>query len=150
MPFLNDRYRLGIFMNDRPSRIYVFYCANSYDQGETMRGINAGGSELKFIALPCSGKLDIHYLTKAFETDADGVAVMMCPEGECRYLEGNLRAKKRIEAVEELLEETGLGAGRVAFIQMGESGVAGVIRDVNDFCSKITAFQLTAVNEGVR
>ena len=137
-------------MNNHPPRIYLFYCATSYDQGETMRSINACGSELKFIALPCSGKLDILYLTKAFETDADGVAVMMCKEGECRYLEGNLRAKKRIEAVEEMLEETGLGAGRVAFIQMGEGGVARVIRDVNDFCSRITAFKAAAVNEGVR
>lgn len=137
-------------MNDRTSSIYVFYCANSYDQAETMRSIHGRGSELKIIALPCSGKLDILYLTKAFETDADGVAVMMCQEGECRYLEGNLRAKKRIEAVEELLEETGLGAGRVAFIQLGEGGVAAAIREVNDFCSKIAASRLAAVSGGAR
>jgi coenzyme F420-reducing hydrogenase delta subunit len=138
------------YMSDHPPRIYVFYCATSYEQGETMRGIDARGAEVKLVALPCSGKLDILYLTKAFETDADGVAVMMCKEGECRYLEGNLRAKKRIEAVDGLLEETGLGSGRVAFIQMGEGGVARVIRDVNEFCSRIKAGKEIVMNAGAR
>lgn len=117
--------------------IYLFCCATSYDQAEIIRGINRQGIEIKIITIPCSGKLDILYLTKAFETGADGAAVMICKEGECRYLEGNLRAKKRVDAVEGLLEETGLGAGRVAFIQMDDGGVAAAIRKVEDFCRRI-------------
>jgi F420-non-reducing hydrogenase iron-sulfur subunit len=89
------------------------------------------------VSIPCSGKLDILYLTKAFDTGADGVVVMVCPEGECRYLEGNLRARKRVEAVEKLLEETGLGAGRIAIVQMGENGTKRAMREVQDFCLKI-------------
>jgi coenzyme F420-reducing hydrogenase delta subunit len=91
------------------------------------------------ILLPCSGKLDILYLIKAFETGADGVAVMMCQEGECRYLEGNLRAKKRATAVEELLKETGLGEGRVAVIQMDDRGIEPTMRKLEQFCLKIAA-----------
>jgi len=117
--------------------IYLFCCATSYDQAEIIRGINRQGIEIKIITIPCSGKLDILYLTKAFETGADGAAVMICREGECRYLEGNLRAKKRVDAVEGLLEETGLGAGRVTFIQMDDGSVAAAIRKVEDFCRRI-------------
>jgi F420-non-reducing hydrogenase iron-sulfur subunit len=124
-------------MNGNGTKIYIFCCATSYDQPEILRGINRQGLELKVITIPCSGKLDILYLTKAFETGADGAAVMICKEGECRYLEGNLRAKKRVEAVEKLLEETGLGQGRVAFIQMGEGGVSAAVREVDDFCRRI-------------
>lgn len=123
-------------MTDKAT-IYLFCCATSYDQAEITRGVRQQGVETKVILIPCSGKLDILYLTKAFETGADGAAVMICKEGECRYLEGNLRAKKRVDAVEQLLEETGLGKGRVAFIQMNESGVAGAIREVEAFCQRI-------------
>jgi F420-non-reducing hydrogenase iron-sulfur subunit len=117
--------------------IYLFCCATSYDQAEISRGISRQDVDAKVILVPCSGKLDILYLTKAFETGADGAAVLICPEGECRYLEGNMRAKKRVEAVEKLLEETGIGKDRVTFIQMNESGVAGALREAENFCRKI-------------
>jgi F420-non-reducing hydrogenase iron-sulfur subunit len=124
-------------MNDKNTRIYLFGCATSYDQAEITRNISQPGIELKVILIPCSGKLDILYLTKAFETGADGVVVMICKEGECRYLEGNMRSKKRVEAVEKLLEETGLGTGRIAIVQMQEEGVARAIREVEGFCQRI-------------
>lgn len=126
-------------MNNKPLKIDVFCCTTSYDQGQLLRNSRPPGSTMNVICLPCSGKLDILYLVKAFETGADGVAVMMCQEGECRYLEGNLRAKKRAAAVEELLKETGLGEGRVAVIQMDESGIEKTLRELEQFCLKIAA-----------
>jgi coenzyme F420-reducing hydrogenase delta subunit len=90
-------------------------------------------------SLPCSGKLDILYLTKIFETGADGVAIMVCPEGDCRYVEGNKRARKRAEAVDTLLAETGMGKGRVRFIQLDDSGVEKAVRELDDFCREIRA-----------
>ena len=113
--------------------IYLFHCATSYDQGELMRSYSRQAKEIKVIAMPCSGKLDILYLTKAFDTGADGAAIMICKEGECRYMEGNMRARKRAEAIDELLEETGLGRGRIRVIQMDEEGITGAIRKLEDF-----------------
>jgi len=126
-------------MNNKSLEIYVFCCTNSYDQTQLLRNFSPQGNEMKEITLPCSGKLDILYLVKAFETGADGVAVMMCKEGECRYLEGNMRARKRAEAVEELLKETGLGEGRVTVIQMDDGGIERALRKLEDFRLKIAA-----------
>ncbi len=98
-----------------------------------MRKYSRQAEEIKVISLPCSGKLDILYLTKAFDTGADGAAIMICREGECRYMEGNMRARKRALAVDELLQEAGLGKGRVKVIQMDDGGMAGAIRKVEDF-----------------
>lgn len=98
---------------------------------------------MEVISLPCSGKLDILYLIKAFETGADGVAVMMCKEGECRYLEGNMRASKRVEVVKELLEEAGLGQGRVTIIQMDDCDIEQDMRKLEDFYN-----QIEALNQG--
>ncbi len=126
-------------MNNKYQKILVLGCATSYDRTQLMQDCHLPGNEIKVISLPCSGKLDIRYLIKAFETGADGVAVMTCKEGECRYLEGNMRARKRAEVVEELLRETGLGEGRVAVIQMDDRGIEYTMRQLEDFCLKIAA-----------
>ncbi|MGA2159491.1 MAG: hydrogenase iron-sulfur subunit [Dehalococcoidia bacterium] len=126
-------------MNNHGLKIDLFCCSTSFDPDELARGYSHRDDRLKVIPLPCSGKVDILYLTKAFETGADGVAVVTCKEGECQYLEGNLRARKRVEAVDALLEETGLGKGRMVIIHMGEGGVKQVLKEVEDFRSGIQA-----------
>ena len=126
-------------MNTQAVKIYLFCCASSFDPEELVRVHNGNGDELKAIPLPCSGKVDILYLTKAFETGADGVAIVICKQGECQYLEGNLRARKRAEAIDALLEEIGLGRGRMVIIQMNDGGIEQVIREVEDFSNKIKA-----------
>ena len=121
-------------MNNRPLKLYIFYCSNSLDSVELASCFSKlEEDELKIISLPCSGKVDLLYLIKAFETGADGVVVVTCVQGECRYLEGNLRAQKRAEAVNTLLEEIGLGRGRMAVIQLKEDGTEQLIRELDDF-----------------
>jgi len=93
------------------------------------------GDELKAISLPCSGKVDVPYLVKAFEKGADGVAIVMCRQNECRNLEGNMRARKRAEAVDSLLEEVGLGRGRMAVIQRKDTGMEQIIDEIEEFCT---------------
>ena len=95
--------------------------------------INLLSLPFKIISLPCSGKVDILYLVKAFETGADGAVVVTCKPGECRYLEGNLRAKKRVKAVDGLLEEIGLGRGRLAVVSLDDEGTDKIYREVKDF-----------------
>lgn len=38
--------------------------------------------------------------------------------GECHYLEGNLRARRRVEYVQHLLEEIGLNGRRIQMINL--------------------------------
>lgn len=52
-------------------------------------------------------------MLKAFENGADGVMVVGCLEGDCHYLVGNLRARRRVERVAQILKNTGIGAERV-------------------------------------
>ena len=89
------------------------------------------------VSLPCSGKVDIPYLMKAFETGADCVAIVTCKKNECRHIEGNLRAHKRAEAVESLLEEIGMGTGRMAVIECEEQGVGGALDNIKQFIERV-------------
>jgi len=41
--------------------------------------------------------------------------------GDCHFLEGNLRAKERVEYTKDLLEEVGLGSERLEMYHIGAS-----------------------------
>jgi len=118
--------------------MYVFYCSNSIEPEQIAAGIGKlDGVTVKTIGLPCSGKIDIPYLVKAFETGADGAVIVTCKQNECQHLEGNLRANKRAEAVESLLEEIGMGKGRMAVIMLKEGGVEGALGEIRGFIDRV-------------
>jgi F420-non-reducing hydrogenase iron-sulfur subunit len=78
-------------------------------------------SNVKVVKVPCTGRVDILLILRAFESGADGVYVAGCMEGECHYLRGNLRARRRVEYVKGLLDEVGLGGGRIEMFNMSAS-----------------------------
>jgi len=49
-----------------------------------------------------------NFVIEALTNGADGVLICGCHPGDCHYLEGNLRAKARAEAIELMLEDFGL------------------------------------------
>lgn len=95
------------------------------------------GDIYNFISLPCSGKADLLYLLKAFETGADGLVLVTCPQNECHHLEGNLRAPRRIAEVESILKEAGMGGNRVAVLRVNENGMGDIVSRIKEFREKI-------------
>ena len=87
----------------------------------------AGAMRLKYppnvriIKLPCTGKVDAIHLLKAFEDGADGVFVAGCLEGQCHYLEGNLRAKKTVAYVKKLLAEVQMNPERLEMFNLSSA-----------------------------
>lgn len=125
-------------MSKRALKTYIFYCSNNLEAGR-FSGLSGAHAEhsVKTISLPCSGKVDVPYLIKAFETGADGVAIVTCTRDECRHFEGNLRAHKRAEAVEALLEEIGVAPGRMAVFECGKGDAGTVVREIEQFIEKV-------------
>jgi coenzyme F420-reducing hydrogenase delta subunit len=76
---------------------------------------------VKIVKVPCTGRVDNLLILKAFESGVDGVYLAGCLEGECHFLRGNLRAKKRVQYVKGLLEEVGLGSGRLEMYNMSSA-----------------------------
>jgi len=68
---------------------------------------------IRIIRVPCTGKVDVIHILRAFEKGADGVYVVGCMEGDCRFVRGNLRARKRVESVRRILDKVGIGGERV-------------------------------------
>jgi coenzyme F420-reducing hydrogenase delta subunit len=78
-------------------------------------------------------------LVKAFESGADGIVLCCCLPSECRNLEGNLRASKRAQAVDSLMEEVGLGKDRVLTLTKGEGDIEQVIQSIARFQTGLRA-----------
>ena len=68
---------------------------------------------VKIIRVPCTGKVDVLHMLRAFQKGADGVYCVGCLEGSCHYNEGNLRCRERVNHVRMLLDEMGLEEDRV-------------------------------------
>ncbi len=68
---------------------------------------------IRVIRVPCTGKVDVIHILRAFEKGADGLYVVGCMEGDCRFNQGNLRARKRVEQAQLLLDKIGIGGERV-------------------------------------
>ena len=92
---------------------------------------------VRIIRLPCTGKVDAIVLMKAFEEGADGVFVAGCLEGQCHYLEGNLRAKKRVAYVKKLLGETGIEPQRVEMYNLSSAMGARFTEIVEEMTERI-------------
>ncbi|MBP6963006.1 MAG: hydrogenase iron-sulfur subunit [Armatimonadetes bacterium] len=87
----------------------------------------AGSTRLQYppnvrvLRLPCTGKVDIDYVMKAFENGVDGVIVAGCLEGGCHFEEGNLYAKKRVGLAKEVLAEAGIEGDRLEMFNLSSA-----------------------------
>jgi len=75
-------------------------------------------ADIKIVRVPCTGKVDLIHILHAMEKGADGVCVVGCLEGDCRFKTGNLRARKRVEKAKTILDSIGIGADRVRMFNL--------------------------------
>jgi F420-non-reducing hydrogenase iron-sulfur subunit len=83
-------------------------------------------TSIKIIRVPCTGKVDVVHMLRAFEKGADGVYVVGCLEGTCYFKSGNFRARKRVEQAKKILDAIGVGGDRVWMYNLSSSRRAPV------------------------
>jgi F420-non-reducing hydrogenase iron-sulfur subunit len=87
-------------------------------------------------------------MLKAIESGVDGVYVAGCMEGECHFLKGNFRAKKRVQYVKQLLEEVGLETGRVEMYNLSAGDGQRFAEIAREMTEKIRALGPNSVRKG--
>ena len=95
---------------------------------------------VRIIRLPCTGKVDAIHIMKAFEDGADGVFVAGCLEGQCHFLEGNLRAKKKVAYVKKLLAEAEIESERLEMYNLSSAmggRFAEIVEEMTDRITKL-------------
>jgi len=109
-------------MNDQP--VILAFCCHycAYAAADL-----AGSMRLQYppnvrvLRLPCTGKTEVNFIVSAFVRCVDGVIVAGCLEGGCHFLEGNLRARKRVERARQLLAEIGLEPERLEMFNLSSA-----------------------------
>ena len=96
-------------------------------------------SNIRIIYIPCTGKVDLIHILRAFEKGADGVYVAGCLEGECHYNRGNIRARKRVEQAKDILETIGIGGERVQMYNLSSSEAPRFVQIAKEMTEKIGA-----------
>lgn len=92
---------------------------------------------IKIIKVPCTGRMDVLTLLKAFESGVDGVYVAGCMEGECHFLKGNIRARRRVEYAKTLLKESGIEPERLEMYNLSAAQGQRFAAIANEMAEKI-------------
>ena len=97
---------------------------------------------VRIVKLPCTGKVEIVQILHAFESGADGVYVAGCLEGNCHFMNGNLRARKRVERAKELLDELGIEPERLEMYNMSAAMANRFAEVANEMTERIRSLGL--------
>lgn len=97
--------------NEEFEPLIIGFCCNwcSY-AGADLAGVSRlqYPPNMRIVRVMCSGMVHPNLVIDALTKGADGVIICGCHIGDCHYLEGNVKAENRKEAIELLLEDFGL------------------------------------------
>jgi len=120
-------------------RIVAFLCNWCAYAGADMAGV----SRMKYpanvvpIKVMCSGRVDAEFILDAFEKGADGVFIGGCHPGDCHYVNGNLRTRKRIAMLKKLLAEMGINPKRLRLEWISATEGQKFSRVIKEFVNEI-------------
>ncbi len=103
----------------------------------------AGTSRMQYppnirpIRTMCSGSVDPVYILRALLAGADGVIVGGCPPGDCHYVSGNYKARRRIAILKTILATLGLETERVWLRWISAAEGAKFARTMNEITETI-------------
>jgi coenzyme F420-reducing hydrogenase delta subunit len=113
------------------------YCAYSAaDMAGSMR--LSYPPEVEIVLIPCTGRFDVILALRAFEKGADGVYAAGCLEGNCHFLDGNIRARKRINYLKKELEAIGYDPLRIEMYNLSASQGPRFAEIASEFTLRIT------------
>jgi coenzyme F420-reducing hydrogenase delta subunit/NAD-dependent dihydropyrimidine dehydrogenase PreA subunit len=71
---------------------------------------------VKTVPVHCTSRVDVLDILRAFESGADGVAVVRCDGGTCKYRDIEPRVKARVKRAQDLLGALKIEPGRIELL----------------------------------
>jgi len=120
--------------------VIVGFCCNwcSY-AGADLAGVSRFQypPSIRIIRVMCSGRVTPAFVLKALAMGADGVLIAGCHPGDCHYIAGNYKARRRAELTKRLLEQFGVEPERLRLEWLSASEGTKFAETVNDFSQTI-------------
>jgi len=116
----------------------------------------AGTSRLQYpanlrpIMVNCSGFIDTSYVLRALLEGADGVFIGACHPGDCHYVDGNLKARRRIAIIKNSLKALSLEPERIRFEFISASEGNKFARVIREFTEQIRKLGPNPLKRGKR
>jgi len=107
-------------------RIVAFLCRWCSYAGADLAGV----SRLQYppnvipMRVNCSGRVDAEMVLRALEKGADAVLIGGCHPGDCHYVSGNYKTRRRVVLLKRALSDVGIDPRRVhlEWISASEGG----------------------------
>ncbi len=94
-------------------------------------------ANVRIVLVPCTGRVDVIHMLRAFEEGVDGVFLSGCLIGDCHYLTGNIRAAQRVGRVKKILSEVGVEPERVEIFYNSSAMGPQFAQTCRDFTERI-------------
>jgi coenzyme F420-reducing hydrogenase delta subunit len=128
-------------MNAYEPKIIVMVCNWCTYTAADLAGTSRLGypANVRLVRLMCTGMIDVKYILKAFLDGADGVFIGGCHPGDCHYLNGNLKARKRVAGVRKIVEQFGFESERLRLQWIGASEGPEFQKNMTEFVEAVKA-----------
>lgn len=120
-------------------KVLVFCCNWCSYAGADLAGVSRLQIKPYFrvIRTMCSARVDPEFILRAFQKGVDGVLVAGCHPGDCHYIEGNYRTRRRMALLKFLLKQFGLNPDRLGLEWISAAEAQKFATTINIFIEKI-------------
>ena len=96
-------------------KIIVFCCNWCAYAGADLAGVSRLQIKPYFrvIRIMCSARVNPEFILEAFSKGADGVMVAGCHPGDCHYIDGNYKTRRRISLLKNTVRQFGIDPNRL-------------------------------------
>ncbi|MFO7597235.1 MAG: hydrogenase iron-sulfur subunit [Desulfocurvibacter africanus] len=128
-------------MSEFEPTIIAFVCNwctyTAADLAGTARMIQS--PRVRLVRMMCTGMVDPKYVIKALLSGADAVLISGCHPGDCHYINGNYKARRRVKLLSEILTTFGFDPRRLKLTWVGASEGNEFAETVNHLVEEIRA-----------
>ncbi|MBW2646688.1 MAG: hydrogenase iron-sulfur subunit [Deltaproteobacteria bacterium] len=128
-------------MNDVNQPDIVAFCCHytAYACSQDLQNLPRLGfpENVRLEILPCSGRISVTRLLKAFEQGADGVYVAGCWEDTCHNVRGSQIAKKRVDYVKGVFDQLNIEPERIEMYMISREPNRGFIEVAKEMTERI-------------
>ncbi len=102
---------------------------------------------VRLIRMMCTGMVDPKYVIKALLEGADAVLISGCHPGDCHYINGNFKARRRVKLLKEILPRFGLDERRLKLTWIGASEGVDFAATIKEMVAEIKEIGPNEVRE---
>ena len=136
--------------NFEPS-IVAFVCNwctyTAADLAGTARMVQA--PNVRLVRMMCTGMVDPKYVIKALLSGADAVLISGCHPGDCHYINGNYKARRRVKLLKEILARFGVDERRLKLTWIGASEGNEFAETINHLVDEVRTLGPNTARQGI-